>query len=300
MPFITVGQENTTGIELSHEDHGTGQPVVPIHGHPLEGHPWEKQAAALLRAGHRVVTYDRRGFGRSCRPTTGYDYDTFAAYLNTLLETLDLDDASWSASPWAPTAPHASPRPPSWPPSRSRPTTTPPASAAASSPASSRPSPPTATPTSPPSARTSAAWTRTSAPARRGGPAPQPEHRRLLVRLAGPRGHLDHRLPRRHREPRRPAVRPAGPLTVRPLRQQAAQQHRGGTATGNRMPPRAAPPSGRGRPQGVRGHERPAAAPPHSGPGAADGPARRGGERGACGPDTSAVPRSRPVIGHRS
>src|SRR5690242_6117188 len=118
MPFITVGQENTTGIELSHEDHGTGQPVVPIHGHPLEGHPWEKQAAALLRAGHRVVTYDRRGFGRSCRPTTGYDYDTFAAYLNTLLETLDLDDASWSASPWAPTAPHASPRPPSWPPSR--------------------------------------------------------------------------------------------------------------------------------------------------------------------------------------
>ncbi|MGW0927907.1 alpha/beta fold hydrolase [Streptomyces sp. NPDC002644] len=93
MPFITVGHENSTTIDLYYEDHGTGQPVVLIHGYPLDGHSWEKQAAALLEAGHRVVTYDRRGFGRSSRPTTGYDYDTFAADLNTVMETLDLHDA---------------------------------------------------------------------------------------------------------------------------------------------------------------------------------------------------------------
>ncbi|WP_435975427.1 alpha/beta fold hydrolase [Streptomyces sp. Qhu_M48] len=93
MPFITVGQENTTTIDLYYEDHGTGQPVVLIHGYPLDGHSWEKQAAALLEAGHRVITYDRRGFGRSSQPTTGYDYDTFAADLNTVMETLDLHDA---------------------------------------------------------------------------------------------------------------------------------------------------------------------------------------------------------------
>ncbi|MFD3827337.1 alpha/beta fold hydrolase [Streptomyces sp. NPDC058625] len=93
MPFITVGQENSASIDLYYEDHGTGQPVVLIHGYPLDGHSWEKQAAALLTAGHRVITYDRRGFGRSSQPTTGYDYDTFAADLNTVLETLDLNDA---------------------------------------------------------------------------------------------------------------------------------------------------------------------------------------------------------------
>jgi pimeloyl-ACP methyl ester carboxylesterase len=93
MPFITVGQENSTTIDLYYEDHGTGQPVVLIHGYPLDGQSWEKQAAALLEAGHRVITYDRRGFGRSGRPTTGYDYDTFAADLNTVMETLDLHDA---------------------------------------------------------------------------------------------------------------------------------------------------------------------------------------------------------------
>ena len=93
MPFITVGQENSTDIELYYEDHGTGQPVVLIHGYPLDGHSWEKQAAALLSAGYRVITYDRRGFGRSGRPTTGYDYDTFAADLDTVLTTLDLTDA---------------------------------------------------------------------------------------------------------------------------------------------------------------------------------------------------------------
>ncbi|MFF5425589.1 MULTISPECIES: alpha/beta fold hydrolase [unclassified Streptomyces] len=93
MPFITVGQENSTTIDLYYEDHGAGQPVVLIHGYPLDGHSWEKQAAALLDAGHRVITYDRRGFGRSGQPTTGYDYDTFAADLNTVMETLDLHDA---------------------------------------------------------------------------------------------------------------------------------------------------------------------------------------------------------------
>ncbi|MFC5200377.1 alpha/beta fold hydrolase [Streptomyces kaempferi] len=93
MPYITVGQENSTDIELYYEDHGSGQPVVLIHGYPLDGHSWEKQLPALFDAGHRVITYDRRGFGRSSQPTTGYDYDTFAADLNTLLSELDLTDA---------------------------------------------------------------------------------------------------------------------------------------------------------------------------------------------------------------
>ncbi|MFC5959453.1 alpha/beta fold hydrolase [Streptomyces pratens] len=93
MPHITVGRENSTDIELYYEDHGSGQPVVLIHGFPLDGDSWEKQSAALLDAGYRVITYDRRGFGRSGRPTTGYDYDTFASDLNTVLETLDVSDA---------------------------------------------------------------------------------------------------------------------------------------------------------------------------------------------------------------
>jgi non-heme chloroperoxidase len=93
MPYITVAQENSTDIDLYYEDHGTGQPVVLIHGYPLDGHSWEKQSTALLEAGYRVITYDRRGFGQSSQPTTGYDYDTFAADLNTVLETLDLRDA---------------------------------------------------------------------------------------------------------------------------------------------------------------------------------------------------------------
>lgn len=93
MAYITVGNENSTGIELYYEDHGTGQPVVLIHGYPLDGSSWEKQTAALLDAGYRVITYDRRGFGKSSKPTVGYDYDTFAADLKTLLETLDLNDA---------------------------------------------------------------------------------------------------------------------------------------------------------------------------------------------------------------
>ncbi|UZX04580.1 alpha/beta hydrolase [Arthrobacter sp. CDRTa11] len=93
MAFITVGTENSTDIELYYEDRGTGQPVVLIHGYPLDGSSWEKQAAALLDAGYRVITYDRRGFGKSSKPTAGYEYDTFAADLNTLLTTLDLNDA---------------------------------------------------------------------------------------------------------------------------------------------------------------------------------------------------------------
>lgn len=93
MAFVTVGTENSTAIELYYEDHGTGQPVVLIHGYPLDGDSWEKQTVALLAAGKRVITYDRRGFGRSSRPTTGYDYDTFAADLDALLTHLDLHDA---------------------------------------------------------------------------------------------------------------------------------------------------------------------------------------------------------------
>lgn len=68
MPYVTVGRENTVDIDFYYEDHGTGQPVVLIHGFPLDGHSWEKQAAALLQAGYRVITYDRRGFGQSSQP----------------------------------------------------------------------------------------------------------------------------------------------------------------------------------------------------------------------------------------
>jgi non-heme chloroperoxidase len=94
MSRITVGQENSTPIEIYYEDHGTGKPVVLIHGWPLSGASWEKQVAALLDAGHRVITYDRRGFGQSSQPSTGYDYDTFAEDLNKLVTKLDLHDAA--------------------------------------------------------------------------------------------------------------------------------------------------------------------------------------------------------------
>ena len=93
MPFVTVGTENSADIEIYYEDHGAGQPVVLIHGYPLSGRGWDKQVPVLLDAGYRVITYDRRGFGKSSQPATGYDYDTFAADLNTLLEYLDLRDA---------------------------------------------------------------------------------------------------------------------------------------------------------------------------------------------------------------
>ncbi|WP_062650255.1 alpha/beta fold hydrolase [Streptomyces maremycinicus] len=93
MGRIKVGTENSADIEVHYEDKGTGRPVVLIHGYPLDGNSWDGQTAALLDAGYRVVTYDRRGFGKSSQPSTGYDYDTFAADLNAVLETLDLRDA---------------------------------------------------------------------------------------------------------------------------------------------------------------------------------------------------------------
>ncbi len=93
MPTITVGQENSSEIEIYYEDHGAGQPVVLIHGYPLSGRAWDKQVPALLEAGYRVITYDRRGFGQSSQPAAGYDYDTFAADLAALLDHLDLHDA---------------------------------------------------------------------------------------------------------------------------------------------------------------------------------------------------------------
>ncbi|BAY99842.1 alpha/beta hydrolase fold protein [Tolypothrix tenuis PCC 7101] len=93
MPYITVGQENSGNIDIYYEDLGAGQPVVLIHGFPLSGHSWEKQVLFLLNQGYRVITYDRRGFGNSSQPSFGYDYDTFAADLNTLMTKLDLRDA---------------------------------------------------------------------------------------------------------------------------------------------------------------------------------------------------------------
>ena len=93
MPTVTVGQENSSDIEIHYEDHGAGQPVVLIHGYPLSGRAWDKQVPALLEAGYRVITYDRRGFGQSSQPVTGYDYNTFAADLSMLMERLDLHDA---------------------------------------------------------------------------------------------------------------------------------------------------------------------------------------------------------------
>jgi non-heme chloroperoxidase len=90
--YVTVGRENSTPIDLYYEDHGTGTPVVLIHGYPLSGASWEKQVPVLLAAGHRVITYDRRGFGKSSQPTTGYDYDTFADDLRTLVTQLELRD----------------------------------------------------------------------------------------------------------------------------------------------------------------------------------------------------------------
>jgi non-heme chloroperoxidase len=92
MPYITVGKENSGNIDLYYEDHGSGQPVVLIHGYPLSGASWEKQIAVLLAAGHRVITYDRRGFGKSSQPTTGYNNDTFAGDLHKLVTRLELRD----------------------------------------------------------------------------------------------------------------------------------------------------------------------------------------------------------------
>src|SRR6478609_7098129 len=91
MPRITVGTENDARIQIHYEDHGSGQPIVLIHGYPLNGNSWERQERELLAAGFRCISYDRRGFGASSQPTTGYDYDTFAADLRALLDRLGLD-----------------------------------------------------------------------------------------------------------------------------------------------------------------------------------------------------------------
>ncbi|MGC4893336.1 alpha/beta fold hydrolase [Micromonospora sp. DT31] len=93
MPFVTVGTENSAPVDLYYEDHGSGQPIVLIHGFPFNGASWEKVSGSLLDAGYRVITYDRRGFGNSAQPATGYDYDTFAADLDVLVSELDLRNA---------------------------------------------------------------------------------------------------------------------------------------------------------------------------------------------------------------
>jgi non-heme chloroperoxidase len=90
MSYVTVGRENSAAIRIYYEDHGKGAPVVLVHGYLLDGHSWEKQEMALLAAGYRVITYDRRGFGASSRPSVGYNYDTLAADLAVLLDQLDL------------------------------------------------------------------------------------------------------------------------------------------------------------------------------------------------------------------
>jgi non-heme chloroperoxidase len=94
MPYLPVGEENSGSIDLYYEDHGSGSPVVLIHGYPLSGRAWDKQVPVLLEAGHRAITYDRRGFGKSSQPASGYDYDTFATDLQTLMDELDLRNAT--------------------------------------------------------------------------------------------------------------------------------------------------------------------------------------------------------------
>jgi non-heme chloroperoxidase len=91
MPRVTVGSENGADIEIHYNDHGTGKPVLLIHGYPLDGNSWERQERVLLAEGYRCISYDRRGFGKSSQPTVGYDYDTFAADLKALLDHLALD-----------------------------------------------------------------------------------------------------------------------------------------------------------------------------------------------------------------
>src|SRR5512140_3511416 len=93
MPHINVGEEDSDGIDLYYEDLGAGKPVVLIHGWPLSGASWEKQVSVLLEAGYRVITYDRRGFGKSSQPASGYEYDTLAEDLRRLMIELDLREA---------------------------------------------------------------------------------------------------------------------------------------------------------------------------------------------------------------
>ena len=103
MPYVKVGEENSGPIDLYYEDHGSGRPVVLIHGYPLSGRAWDKQVPALLEAGHRVITYDRRGFGQSSQPAAGYDYDTFAADLaRPAGAPRPATTSRWSVTRWAP------------------------------------------------------------------------------------------------------------------------------------------------------------------------------------------------------
>jgi non-heme chloroperoxidase len=92
MAYVTVEKRKSDTIDLYYEDHGSGKPVVLIHGYPLSGASWEKQVPVLLDAGRRVITYDRRGFGKSSQPTTGYSFDTFAEDLHKLITQLELRD----------------------------------------------------------------------------------------------------------------------------------------------------------------------------------------------------------------
>jgi non-heme chloroperoxidase len=92
MPFVSVGRENSAELEIHYRDHGSGKPILLIHGYPLDGNSWERQERVLLAAGYRCISYDRRGFGRSSQPTTGFDYDTFAGDLKALLDHLALDE----------------------------------------------------------------------------------------------------------------------------------------------------------------------------------------------------------------
>jgi non-heme chloroperoxidase len=92
VPFVKVGSENSADIEIHYRDHGSGKPIVLIHGYPLDGNSWERQEWALLQAGYRCISYDRRGFGKSSQPTTGYDYDTFAADTKAVLDHLALGE----------------------------------------------------------------------------------------------------------------------------------------------------------------------------------------------------------------
>ncbi|MCL8026582.1 alpha/beta fold hydrolase [Nocardioides bruguierae] len=93
MPEITTNDVTLHYTDTAPEQ-ATGNPVVLIHGWPLSGEAWKQQVPTLVAAGHRVVTYDRRGFGASSKPDGGYDYDTMADDLAGLLEALDLTDVT--------------------------------------------------------------------------------------------------------------------------------------------------------------------------------------------------------------
>lgn len=94
MALLTVGKENSADIQLYYEDRGSGRPVILVHGWPLSGGSWEKQSQMLIASGFRVITYDRRGFGRSSAPSAGYDYDTMTGDLSKLIDKLELTDAA--------------------------------------------------------------------------------------------------------------------------------------------------------------------------------------------------------------